>query len=87
MTAEAMTGGMITTVPTSVEEAKQLGKDLVQNEGGKMLSKMTGAPSAKGLSHLELGKTLLRTSTSQSQYTCAHMKAHASVSMQHVQGS
>ena len=43
MMAGCMTGGMITTVPTSVEEAKQLGKDLVQNEGGKMLSKMTGA--------------------------------------------
>ena len=39
-----MTGGLITTVPASVDEAKQMGVDLVKKKGGEMLSKLSGAP-------------------------------------------
>ena len=37
-----VTGGMITTVPTSADEAKKMGKDLIQKKGGPVLAKLTG---------------------------------------------
>ena len=37
-----MTDGLVTTVPTSVAEAKQMGMDLVHKKGGEMLSKVSG---------------------------------------------
>ena len=37
-----MTGGLITTVPMSAAEAKQMGQDLIQTKGGKLLSKISG---------------------------------------------
>ena len=33
---------MITTVPMSVDEAKKMGKDLIQKKGGEFLSKISG---------------------------------------------
>jgi hypothetical protein len=33
---------MITTVPTSADEAKKMGKDLIQKKGGPVLAKLTG---------------------------------------------
>ena len=33
---------MITTVPMSADEAKQMGLDLVKKKGGEMLSKISG---------------------------------------------
>ena len=37
-----MAGGIITTVPMSVDEAKKMGKDLIQEQGGLMLANLTG---------------------------------------------
>ena len=37
-----LSGGIITTVPTSVEEAKQMGMDLIKTKGGEFLSKLSG---------------------------------------------
>ena len=36
------TGGVVTTVPMSVDEAKQMALDIVKKEGGKFLSKASG---------------------------------------------
>ena len=36
-------GGLVTTVPTTADEAKKMGEDLIQKKGGKMLSKISGA--------------------------------------------
>ena len=32
----------MTTVPTSVDEAKKMGEDLIKTKGGAMLSKLSG---------------------------------------------
>ena len=37
-----MTGGIITTMPLSVDEAKKMGMDLLKTEGGKLLSRYSG---------------------------------------------
>ena len=37
-----MKGGLVTTVPTSVDEAKKIGEDLIKKKGGEMLSKVSG---------------------------------------------
>ena len=37
-----MAGGIITTVPLSADEAKKMGKDLINKQGGPMLAKLTG---------------------------------------------
>ena len=36
------TGGLVTAVPMSVEEAKMMGEDLIKVKGGEMLSKASG---------------------------------------------
>ena len=38
-----MTGGMITTVPTTADEAKKMGEDLIKKKGGEFLSKVSGS--------------------------------------------
>ena len=40
-----MAAGLITTVPTTAEEAKKLGEDLIKTKGGEMLSKVSGTCS------------------------------------------
>ena len=35
-------GGVVTTVPMSADEAKQMALDIVKTEGGKYLSKASG---------------------------------------------
>ena len=35
-------GGVVTTVPMSADEAKQMALDIVKREGGKYLSKASG---------------------------------------------
>ena len=37
-----MTGGLITAMPMTVEEAKKMGEDLVSTKGGQTLSKASG---------------------------------------------
>ena len=38
----SVTGGMITTVPTTADEAKKMGEDLIKKKGGEFLSKISG---------------------------------------------
>ena len=37
-----VSGGLITTVPTTVAEAKKMGEDLIKKKGGEQLSKISG---------------------------------------------
>ena len=39
-----LSGGLITTVPMSIEEAKQMGLDLIKKKGGEVLGKLSGRP-------------------------------------------
>ena len=39
---ELMVGGLIETMPTSVNEAKLMGEDLLEKKGGELLSKASG---------------------------------------------
>ena len=37
------TGGLVTTVPTTANEAAELGEHLIKKKGGEMLAKVSGA--------------------------------------------
>ena len=38
----ALTGGLVTTVPISVDDAKRMGEDLIAEKGGELISKLSG---------------------------------------------
>ena len=47
-----LSGGIITTVPTSIDEAKQMGMDLIKKKGGELLSKMTGGLFTEDMAYI-----------------------------------
>ena len=42
MCASALIGGLVTTMPTSTDNAKRMGKELIIMKGGELLSKLSG---------------------------------------------
>ena len=47
--AKALTGGLITTVPMTADEATKMGKDLIKKKGGEILSQISGTHARRAV--------------------------------------